>query len=244
MSTRAALALIAAAAAITAAALLLPVSQWLLQLAAWIKGAGAVGVLVYVLVFIAATLLLIPGSILTAAAGFAYGPLWGTLLVSVASVVAATLAFVLGHSLLRGWAARRLVAHPRLLALSQATRRSGYYIVLLLRLSPVVPFNLLNYALSLTPVRMRDYVLASLIGMLPGTALYVYLGSMVTNASQLLSGGRSLAGGWGEAMYALGLVATVAVTVLTARIARRELARASGEATKESPSDSNRHAPL
>ncbi len=206
--------------------LLLPVNHWALLLVEWIRDAGAVGVLVYALAYILATLLLLPGSILTAGAGFAYGPVGGTLLVSPVSVLAATLAFVLGRTLARNWVSRRIEQHPRFAAINEAIGESGFKIVFLLRLSPIFPFNLLNYALGLARVRLRDYVVASFLGMLPGTFLYVYLGSLVTSASELLSGKRPSAGAWGQVLYWGGLVATVFVTVLITRIARRALNRA------------------
>ncbi len=214
------------AAGLLAGLLLLPVNRWAVLLVEWIQGAGALGVVVYALAYVLATLFLLPGSILTAGAGFAYGPVWGTLLVSPVSVLAATLAFVLGRTLARNWVSRRLEQQPRFAAITEAIGQSGFKVVFLLRLSPLFPFNLLNYALGLTPMRLRDYVIASLLGMLPGTFLYVYLGSLVTNASQLLSGRRPSAGVWSQVLYWGGLGATVLVTVLITRIARRALNRA------------------
>lgn len=216
---------IAIVAGLVAAVLTLPIDEWLLGLVGWIRAAGAGGVAVYAAVYVAATLLLLPGSVLTAGAGFAYGPLWGTLLASPVSVLAATLAFVLGRTVARGWVARRMSGAPRFAAVDEAIGQSGLKIVLLLRLSPLFPFSLLNYGLGLTRVRLRDYVLGSFLGMLPGTALYVYLGSLVTSASELVSG-RSSGGGAGQTLYWAGLVATLAVTMIVARIARRALHRA------------------
>jgi uncharacterized membrane protein YdjX (TVP38/TMEM64 family) len=114
-------------------------------------------------------------------------------------------------------------ASPRARAIDAAVEREGWKLVLLLRLSPVFPFNVLNYALSLTRVPFGTYVLASFIGMLPGTALYVYLGSLAPAAAQL--GPAAAAGGAGRtAVYAIGLLATVAVVVVATRLARRALA--------------------
>lgn len=214
------------AAALVAGLLLLPVNHWALLLVEWIRDAGAVGVVVYTLAYILATVLLLPGSILTLGAGFAYGPVWGTVLVSPVSVVAATLAFVLGRTVARNWVSRRMEKNPRFAAINKAIGESGFKIVFLLRLSPIFPFNVLNYALGLTRVRLRDYVIASFFGMLPGTFLYVYLGSLVTSASELLSGKRPSAGPWGQVLYWGGLAATLLVTVLITRIARRALNRA------------------
>lgn len=213
-------------AVLLAAVLLLPAHQWALLLVAWIRDAGALGVAAYAVAYVLATVLLLPGSILTLGAGFAYGPLWGVLLVAPVSVLAATLAFVLGRHVARPWIARRMEEHPRFAAIDQAIGESGFKIVLLLRLSPVFPFNLLNYALGLTHVRPRDYVGASFFGMLPGTFLYVYLGSLVTNASELLSGKPSAAGGWSQVLYWGGLAATIVATVFVTRIAQKALERA------------------
>lgn len=212
------------AGALAASLLVLPWSRWTLRLVEWIREAGAVGVAFYVVAYVVATLLLLPGSVLTAGAGFAYGPVLGTLLVSPASVLAATLSFLLGRSAARDWVSRRIATDPRFGAIDRAIGESGFRIVLLLRLSPIVPFNLLNYALGLTRVRLRDYVLASFLGMLPGTVLYVYLGSVVKNASELLAG-RAVTGPWGQALYWGGLVATIAAAVLISRTARRALHR-------------------
>jgi len=192
----------ALAAGLVTAALTLPIDDWLLGLVQWVRAVGAGGVAVYV----AATLLLLPGS--------------------AVSVVAASLAFVLGRTVARGWVARRMSSAPRFAAVDQAIGESGLKIVLLLRLSPLFPFNLLNYGLGLTRVRFRDYVLGSFLGMLPGTALYVYLGSLVTSTSELLSGRSSGPGAARQALYWVGLGATVVVTVLVTTIARRALDRA------------------
>lgn len=212
--------------------LFLPWSRWALLLVEWIRGAGGVGVGVYAVAYVAATLLLLPGSVLTLGAGFAYGPLWGTLFVSPVSVLAATLAFLLGRGILREWVSRRVEAYPRFKAIDQAIGESGFKIVLLLRLSPIFPFNLLNYALGLTRVSLRDYVLASFPGMLPGTFLYVNLGSLVTSATELLSGKRPAAGAWGQALNWGGLAATLLVTILVTKIARKAL----DEALERKPS--------
>jgi uncharacterized membrane protein YdjX (TVP38/TMEM64 family) len=227
-----------AVAGALSALLLLPTSHWAVNIADWIRGLGAPGAVVYALAYVAATLLFLPGSILTAGAGFAYGPLWGTLLVSPISVLASTLAFLLGRSIARSWVQRRLEQHPRFAAIDAAIGEGGFKIVLLLRLSPIFPFNLLNYALGVSRVRLGDFVAASWLGMLPGTFLYVYLGSSVTSASELLSGSRPTAGAWSQALYWGGLAATVLVIVLVTSIARGALSRA-----LERPSSNTAKAP-
>lgn len=204
------------------AALVLPVSQWAQQLIEWIRGAGPAGVAVYAAAYIAATLLLLPGSLLTVGAGLVYGPILGTLLVSPVSVTAATCAFLLGRTLARGWVARRIASDVRLSAIDSVIGRHGFKIVALLRLSPVIPFNLLNYALALTRVRLRDYVIGSFVGMLPATLLYVYVGSLVTSVTALATD-QGRAGTAQHVLYWVGLGTTLVVTIFVTRMARRAL---------------------
>ena len=216
---------VTAATAVVAAIALLPVGEWMRRLVEWIEGAGLVGAVVYAATYIVATVLVLPASLLTLGAGFAYGPLAGTLLVSPVSVTAATIAFLLGRTVARGWIAARVLRDPRFAAVDAAIEREGLKIVILLRLSPVLPFGLLNYALGLTRVRLRDYVLGSFVGMLPATFLYVYLGSLVTTAASLSSSAGS-AGTGQQMIYWSGLAATVLVTVFVTRLARRALSTA------------------
>lgn len=202
-----------------------PINQWVLNLVAWIQSVGVSGVIVYVLTYIIATLLLLPGSILTLGAGFAYGPIWGTLLVSPVSVLASVLSFLFGRSIARNWVSHKIKHDPRFSRIDHAIAYNGFKIVFLLRLSPVIPYNILNYALGLTQVRLHDYVAASFLGMLPGTMLYVYLGSLVTNASELMSKKPSAISAWNQILYWGGLAATLIVTVLITRTARHALTR-------------------
>jgi uncharacterized membrane protein YdjX (TVP38/TMEM64 family) len=225
---RTALAAVGALAAVALAgfgARELDLARRALELAAWSRGAGPAGVVLYALAYVLATVLLLPGSALTLAAGFAWGPVWGVALVSPVSVLASTAAFLLGRTLLRARVEARVGRDPRVAAIDRAIGDDGLRLVLLLRLSPVLPFNLLNVALALTRVRLRDYVLGSAIGMLPGTVLYVYLGSLATTATELLAGRRP-AGDAGVALTLAGLAATLAAVVLVTRASRRALRRA------------------
>ncbi len=208
---------------LVAVIILLPVTSWLVGVVQWIRGQGPWGVAFFAVTYVAAAVLLLPGSILTIGGGFAYGPFWGLMLVSPVSVIAATAAFLLGRTVARGWIARRVGRDSRWEAIDAAIGQHGFKIVVLLRLSPVFPFNVLNYALGLTKVRPRDFVLGSWLGMLPGTALYVYIGSLVTSANELVSGTRPSSGVAGQLLLVGGLVATLAVTVVLTRIARKAL---------------------
>ena len=208
---------IAAVAALVVAVRMLPVERWAEWLIAKVHGTGAWGVAAFAAAYVAAPILLIPGSLLTLGAGFLYGRFWGTLLVSPASVLAAAIAFALGRTALRERVDRRIASDPRLRAIDAAVGEKGFRVVLLLRLSPVVPFSLLNYALGATRVRFWTYVGASVLGMLPGTFLYVSLGAAATSAAQL-RGARA-----GLVPLVVGLAATIAVVVLLTVIARRAL---------------------
>lgn len=211
-----------AIAALLALAWLLPVGQGTTALAERLRGAGPAGVLIFIAVYVAAEVALVPGSLLTMAAGYAYGPVGGLLVASPASVLAATIAFLLGRTVLRQWVRKKIAASPTLRAVDRAIGRSSLKLILLLRLSPAIPFNVLNYALGLSEVNLGRYVLASLVGMLPGTWLYVYLGSLATTAAGLADAGR----GGGPQRLALtmaGLAATAAAVALVAQAARRAL---------------------
>ena len=219
------LALVALLLALGVALATLPAREWLLALVVWIRALGPWGALVYVVAYVAAAVLLLPGALLTAAAGFAYGPIWGTLLASPASVLAGTLAFRLGRGAARERVAARVARDPRFAAIDAAVGHDGFRIVTLLRLSPLFPYNFANYALGLTRLRTRDFVLGSWLGMLPGTALYVYLGSLATSPTALGDASAAEGSRASSVLYWGGLLATLAVTVLVTRIARRALAR-------------------
>ena len=200
----------------------LPLGQWVTDLAQGARETGPLGVGLFFVAYVVSTVAGLPGSILTLALGFAYGPFWGLAIASPASVTGATCAFLLGRTLLRDWAAKKAAGSARARAIETAVGREGFKLVLLLRLSPVVPFNLLNYVLSLTSVRLGAYVLASMVGMLPGTALYVYLGSLAPVAAELSSVAQD-GGSARTALYVIGLLATVAAVVVGTRAARRAL---------------------
>jgi uncharacterized membrane protein YdjX (TVP38/TMEM64 family) len=215
---------LAAAALLVAAGRSLDLPQQLSRALAWVADQGAAGVVAYILLYVVATVLFLPGSILTLGAGAVYGVVYGVPIVSTAATLGATAAFLAGRYVARGWVSRKVAGNAKFAAIDEAVAREGWKIVGLTRLSPVFPFNLLNYAFGLTRVSLRDYVLASWIGMLPGTVMYVYVGSLAGSLATLgaQEGGRTPAQ-W--ALYAVGLAATVAVTVVVTRIARAALAR-------------------
>jgi uncharacterized membrane protein YdjX (TVP38/TMEM64 family) len=170
---------------------------------------------------------LVPGSLLTLAAGALFGVTKGTLLAFVSATLGACLAFLISRYVARAEVERRLARDQRFVAIDRAIREQGRAIVLLLRLSPVFPFSLLNYALGLTQVRFLDFVIAS-IGMLPGTLLYVYCGRLVGDVTRLAAGIPLQAATGSYLLLGIGLIATIVLTVLVTRTARRALHQAIG----------------
>lgn len=197
----------------------LPFHALLGQFLGFVQSLGVWGPVLLALVYIVATVLMVPGLILTLGAGFAFGLVQGTIAVSVGSVLGATAAFLLGRTLGRDYVEHKAAAMPKFAAIDRAVQRSGFKIVLLTRLSPAFPFNVLNYLFSITSVRTRDYFLASWIGMFPGTLMYIYFGTAIKNIADLV-GGRFEGGVAQKVLLAVGLIATVAVTVYITRIAR------------------------
>lgn len=202
------------------------------ELLRWVEGQGATGVVIFMGAYMAATVLFIPGSILTLGAGFVFGVLEGVIYVSLASTLGATIAFVLGRYIARDWVSKKIAESARFSSIDRAVAREGWKIVGLTRLSPVFPFNMLNYAYGLTGVSLPSFFFASWIGMLPGTLMYVYLGSLAASLATIgAREGRSTAE-W--IFYGVGLVATVAVTLYVTRVARRALSeRIEGSSEKE-----------
>src|SRR5712691_7699803 len=192
----------------------------------WIGKLGPWGPVIFVGIYIVATVFFIPGSVLTLGAGAVFGVALGSVCVSISATLGATAAFLVGRYLARDAIARKIQKNEKFAAIDRAVADEGWKIVFLTRLSPVFPFTLLNYAFGLTRVRLSHYVLASWIGMMPGTVMYVYLGSLV-NAG---AGHRQrTTGEW--VLYGVGLVASIAVTVFVTRVAKKALAKkiSSGE---------------
>jgi uncharacterized membrane protein YdjX (TVP38/TMEM64 family) len=197
------------------------------RFAEWVESLGPWAPIGFMAGYAAATVLLAPGSILTLAAGAVFGLVQGVAYVFVGAMAGAAAAFLVARHVARAAVERRLAGSPRFAAIDRAVAREGRRIVLLLRLTPVVPFNLLNYGLGLSRVSFRDYLVAS-AGILPGTIVYVYYGTLLRSVAEL-SAGAPVERGWPYyALLLLGLAATVAVTAVITRLARRALAEATG----------------
>jgi uncharacterized membrane protein YdjX (TVP38/TMEM64 family) len=214
----------------------LPVGPVIENLQGWIASLGVWGALVFALLYVAASLLLMPASALTLAAGAVFGLALGTLVVSLASTTAAGLAFLIARYFARQRIARQIRHYPRFDAIDRAIREGGWKIVALLRLSPAVPFTLQNYLYGLTGIRFWPYLLTSWLAMLPGTFLYIYLGHLGRAGVEAASGERSRTPAeW--VMLGVGLLATVTVTVYITRLARQALRQRAGSVA-EAPAES------
>ncbi len=207
----------------------LPFDQAMSAMKGWIAGLGVWGPVVLALLYVVATVLFVPGSLLTLAAGALFGLGVGTATVSVGSTVGASLAFLIARYGAREKVAQMAQGNRHFGAIDRAIGEGGWKIVGLLRLSPAIPFNLQNYLYGLTPVRFWPYAVTSWLAMLPGTFLYVYIGH-VTGAA-IGSDRQRSAAEWG--MLAVGLLATVVLTVYVTRLARRKLKEQVDEAGEE-----------
>lgn len=195
---------------------------WLRNALQWIDNLGGMGALAFILLYIIATVAFLPGSILTLGAGVVFGVVMGSVYVFIGATIGATAAFLVGRYLARGWVAQKIAGNAKFKAIDEAVGREGLKIVLLTRLSPVFPFNLLNYAYGVTGVSLKDYVLGS-IGMIPGTIMYVYIGSLAGNIATIGTDSQPGNQAIQWAMRIIGLIATVVVTLYVTKIARQAL---------------------
>ncbi len=189
---------------------------------AWVNDLGAIGALAFISIYIGATVAFFPGSILTLGAGVVFGVMLGSLYVFIGATIGATAAFLVGRYLARGWVVRKIEGNRKFQVIDEAVGREGFKIVLLTRLSPVFPFNLLNYAYGVTGVSLKDYFLGS-VGMIPGTIMYVYLGSLAGNIATIGTENQPTNPTVQWTIRILGFIATVAVTAYVTRLAQKAL---------------------
>lgn len=188
----------------------------------WVESLGAIGAVAFVGIYIVATVAFLPGSILTLGAGVVFGVWLGAIYVFIGATIGATAAFLVGRYLARDWVATKIAGNDQFSAIDRAVGKEGLKIVLLTRLSPVFPFNLLNYAFGLTGVSIRDYVIGSL-GMIPGTLMYVYIGSLAGNLALIGTAAQPTNPTLQWTIRIVGFMATVAVTVYITRLAKQAL---------------------
>lgn len=189
---------------------------------AWVASLGAWGPAVFIAGYSIAPVIFAPAFLLTIAAGAIFGFVKGVIYVMIGATIGATLAFLTGRYLARQFVEGLMRREPRLQLIDRAVERHGFRLVALLRMSPAVPFVLLNYALGLSRVRLLDYVAAS-IGMLPVVAMYVYTGKVAGDLASLASGSAQPRGPAYYALIGLGFVSTVGVTIYVTRIARQAI---------------------
>ena len=205
-------------AAVAALLLLAPWKAWLAGLSGWARDAGPEGVAAFALAYAAGSVLALPVWPLTVAAGVAYGAWGGFALALPAGAAGASLAFLAGRTLFRGAVARRVARDPRLAAIDEAVSRQGAFLVVLLRLSPFAPYNVVNYVLSASRLGVFAFAGASLVGMAPITFAWAWAGATFGSLEGVA--GRPPAGPGEQALRWAGLLATVAVVVLLGRMAR------------------------
>ncbi|HUY92323.1 MAG TPA: TVP38/TMEM64 family protein [Pirellulales bacterium] len=197
------------------------------QIVEQVRALGAWGPLLLAAVYVPASVLMVPGSWLTLAGAFAFGMPRAFVAVSAGSVAGACAAFLVSRYLLRDWIERKLARSPRLQTLDRAVDQQGFKIVFLARLSPLLPFGVLNYAFGASKISFSRYALATWTGMLPGTLMYCYLGSAARQITDLAAG-NAAAGRWQHALFFVGLAATILVTRLATQ-ALREVMENSGD---------------
>lgn len=188
----------------------------------WIESLGAIGAVAFIGIYIVATVAFLPGSILTLGAGVVFGVWLGALYVFIGATLGATAAFLVGRYLARNWVAQKIANNDKFNAIDRAVGKEGLKIVVLTRLSPIFPFNLLNYAFGLTGVSIRDYIIGSL-GMIPGTLMYVYIGSLAGNLALIGTATQPTNPTLQWTIRIVGFIATIAVTVYVTRIAKQAL---------------------
>ena len=194
----------------------------MLDVLKWIESLGYIGGVAFIAIYILSTIAFIPATILTLGAGVVFGVVWGSVYVFIGATLGAIAAFLVGRYLARDWIGKKIEGNQKFVAIDQAVAHSGFKIVLLTRLSPLFPFNLLNYAFGITGVSFKEYSLAS-IGMLPATVMYVYIGSLAGDVARIGSENQSTDTiKW--IIRIVGFIATVVVTVYATRLAQKAIA--------------------
>jgi len=211
---------LAVVAALIAVIRLLPTDEWLRAIQAYVKGLGAIGWIVYALVYALCCVLFVPASLLTLGAGAIFGLVEGTIVVVFGATLGAVASFLLARTVLRSRIEAMTAANPKFRALDRAIGKEGAKIVLLIRLAPVFPFTYINYGFGLTGVRTLPYTLATLFGIIPGTFAFVYLGSS----------GAAAATGTTDMTRTIinitGALLALLATIFVARVATRAIRRA------------------
>ena len=199
--------------------------QVLLQQALeWIESLGSIGAIAFIGIYIIATIAFLPAFILTLGAGVLFGVWWGSVYVFIGATLGAIAAFLVGRYLVRDWVAKKIAGNDKFSAIDRAVGKEGLKIVLLTRLSPIFPFNLLNYAFGVTGVSIKDYIIGS-IGMIPGTMMFVYIGSLAGSVALIGTETAPTNPTLQWTIRIVGFVATIAATIYITRIAKQALSQ-------------------
>jgi len=188
----------------------------------WIESLGSIGAIAFIGIYMIATVAFLPAFILTLGAGVLFGVWWGSVYVFIGATLGAIAAFLVGRYLVRDWVAKKIAGNDKFSAIDRAVGKEGLKIVLLTRLSPIFPFNLLNYAFGVTGVSIKDYIIGS-IGMIPGTMMFVYIGSLAGSVALIGTGTQPTNPTLQWTIRIVGFVATIAVTIYITRIAKQAL---------------------
>lgn len=184
---------------------------------------GPWGPVLFIGLYIVASMTMAPAFILTFAAGAVWGLWRGSLFVYIGAVLGASAVYFVAGRLVRSRVIQWLDRDSRVAAVRRAVADQGIWIMFLLRLSPLVPFVQLNYALVLSGVRYRDYVLAT-VGMWPTILVYVYYGKVVGDVAKLAAGVAPDRGAEYYVLLVVGLIATVVATTMVTRAAKKAMA--------------------
>jgi uncharacterized membrane protein YdjX (TVP38/TMEM64 family) len=201
---------------------------------AWIDSLGAIAPIAFIVLYVVVTVAFVPASIVTLGAGVVFGVVQGSIYVFIGAMLGATAAFLVGRYVARDWVGQKIASNAKFKSIDEAIAREGGKIIFLIRLSPAFPFNLLNYALGLTKVSLKDYVVGT-TGIIPGTIMYVYLGSLAGNLATLGAGEAPSNPAITWAIRIIAFIATVAVTVYVTRVARKALQESVPSIGSEAP---------
>lgn len=201
----------------------LPIATWLRNFQDYVRGLGALGYVVYVIVYAICVVAFIPASILTLGAGAIFGFVGGTIVVIIGATIGATLAFLLARTVMRKRVEKMTASNAKFRALDRAIAAEGMKIVFLVRLAVVFPFTYINYAFGLTAIPLWRYVLATFLGIIPATAAFVFASSAATKAATGETSSIT------KIVYIAGGVFAVLVSILIGRIAAKAIARAGVE---------------
>ncbi|WP_236721508.1 TVP38/TMEM64 family protein [Trichormus sp. NMC-1] len=188
----------------------------------WIDSLGTIGAIAFIGIYIIATIAFLPAAILTLGAGVVFGVFWGSVYVFIGATIGAIAAFLIGRYIARNWVDKKIADNKQFAAIDKAVSKKGFKIVFLTRLSPLFPFNLLNYALGITGVSFKDYFLGS-VGMIPGTIMYVYIGSFAGNIAFIGTEAQPTNMTLTWVIKIVGFIATLAVTIYVTSVAKKAL---------------------